>query len=181
MAQAARLPDDHPERLTAPTTRRLERCLPSWEHYWSQGLVLGVDERLWLEDWTDRQGADNGLYIDLTSREDFDRYRAYVLEFQRRWTASGRHLLRYGTWARYRWDIEFARDTIRALGWTLTEQEADLLDALDSYGRAAGSPQIHTVPAPGHSESASQRAHPPVNRNETRQNETSPAQAPVSR
>ncbi len=162
MTQTDRLPDDHPERLTAPTTRRLELCLPDWNHYHGQGIIRGVDERLWLEDWTDEQGVDNGLYVDLTSREDFDRYAAYIAEFQRRWSASGRHLARFGTWERYRQQVESVREIVRALGWTLNEEEVSLLDALDTYGGGAGSPQIHTVPAPEHPEPACQHAHPPV-------------------
>jgi hypothetical protein len=137
MSQTDRLTDDRPERLTAPTTRRLELCLPDWVSYHGQGIIWGVDERLWLEDWTDEQGIDNGLHVDLTSREDFDRYVTYIAEFQRRWTASGRHLLRFGTWARYRWQVESVREIVRALGWTLDADERRLMDALEQYGRQA--------------------------------------------
>jgi hypothetical protein len=53
----------------------------------------------------------------------------------------------FGTWAYYRDSVTMLHGMVERLGWTLTDKEVSLLDALDSYGAAAGSRQMHTVPA----------------------------------
>lgn len=121
--------------LEQPTTRRLHTCI-------IVGCNAGVHASRWSsagEPWprlaltwtTDEGGADtNTLWIYAPGQFSQD---SALGGFCQLWGDGHR----FGTWARYRLEVERAGAMIRELGWTLTTDERALMDALEEYGRQA--------------------------------------------
>ena len=113
--------------VAAPTTRRVDVWLMTPQQAKSRPALAG--KRLALI--ADRHG-DNCVMIATGS---MDEYRAIaatpaVKKRAREWTDNRP---RYGTWAHYLTDVAFVRDIFEAAGWTPTEEEHALMDALEAY------------------------------------------------
>jgi hypothetical protein len=117
-------------RITAPNAHRLEIMV---------GYVR-TDEpdkpRLWLMDACDGYGPDED-YLEFTIERSHTREGLSGVTGSA-WRATHTNPLpRIGTWRRYREDVAHARGLIEVLGWTLTDEEHALMDALEEYSRQA--------------------------------------------
>jgi len=108
-------------RIDAPRTRHLSIELHNAE--WATAAP-----RLWLMDGDAEDSPDRDLLRLTIDSETF---------WAKSWPRWGRPAARAGTWGRYRRDVAWVKETIRSLGWTLTDEERALVAALEDYARQA--------------------------------------------
>ena len=142
MSQYAREPLEHrldkrPYRewpISEPTTRRLDLYVMSprdvaWAVEWhgSEGRRLALIEDTY---------GDNCIQIATSSEAEF---RAVMASpgYQRRNAEWQANAPRYGSWGWYAKDVALVRSIFEFAGWTMTEDELTLMDALEAYGRRA--------------------------------------------
>jgi len=108
-------------RIYAPRVRRLL-------------VYIGIEEssaghpRLWLMDG-DYDGEPPSDVLQVAIPRD--------MFFGKTWPDWNRPLPRLGTWARYRDDLRWFEALVDQLGWTLSDEEQALVDALEAYAQQA--------------------------------------------
>jgi hypothetical protein len=106
---------DENYRITGPTTRRVIVAIANHPP---------APRRMWLMSLQcDGEREQNALVFHAGDDVELRRMRSVGRR--------GRSPL--GTWRRYAEEQQLAREIVDALGWTLTDDEAALLDALDAY------------------------------------------------
>ena len=117
-------------QITEPTTRRLIFGYMTMRQ--AEGMV-GAGRRLTL---TADNGGDNCVVILFDTDEEC---RAMNDDpgFQRRIEHWNTNRPRWGTWQWYLADVALLRYIFKWAGWTATEEERALMDALDEYGKRA--------------------------------------------
>ena len=108
-------------RIYAPRTRRIDMtiCNERWN---------ADQPRLWLMDGDEEDSPECDILRITVDRETF---RSHLWPHYRGRSA------RRGTWKRYRDDLAWLTEFLQQLGWTLTEEERALMDALEDYSRQA--------------------------------------------
>ena len=116
--------------ITEPTTRRLIFGYMTMRQ--AEGCV-GAGRRLTLT--ADNRG-DNCVVILFDTDEEC---RAMNVDpgFQHRIEHWNTNRPRYGTWGWYLADVAVLHYIFDLFGWTATEEESALMDALDEYGKRA--------------------------------------------
>ena len=104
-------------RIFEPRVRRLSILVGSVE--WDSS-----EPRLWLMDDDD----SDILFIKID-------HEAFV---SGSWPGVGEGRRgRYGSWQRYRYEVAWIQACVRGLGWTMTPEEAAVIDALEEYCQRA--------------------------------------------
>ena len=117
-------------RVAKPSQRRMALCLETTRQA-KDGPAAG--RRLTL---TADNGGNNWITVVVESNEEC---RAMNNDpgFKQRTRRWGTNRPRYGSWGWYFGEVALCRYIFEFCGWTATPEEAQVMDALDEYGKRA--------------------------------------------